>query len=356
MIRRLLIIPIILAVLVGGWSGLVRIGWEWPVLHESWVQNHGLLLVPGFLGTVIGLERAATFGKKMAFVGPILSATAVLSLVLGISLSITSIMMIGAAIIMTGVNLIGPLGRDRLNNHALVVIAGSLMWLAGNLFWALNFSDHVVTLFWVGFLSLTICGERLELSRFSRPGPQAQALFRLFAVLPPLGAFLSVAGNEFGPRVVGAGLILLAGWLIRYDVGRRLRDKVGLSRYMALTLTSAYAWMMVSGLSWLYHGPLIQGPIYDGTVHSFFIGFVLVMIFAHAPMIIPAIVSTKAVFHRMLYLPMMSMHISLGIRFIGDLLGQSSLQQWGSLLNAAAVLLFITMLAGLARGLTFKSQ
>jgi hypothetical protein len=47
------------AALIGAlWGGLLRLGWAWPTPQPSLALLHGPLMVCGFLGTLIGLERA----------------------------------------------------------------------------------------------------------------------------------------------------------------------------------------------------------------------------------------------------------------------------------------------------------
>ena len=52
-----------LALLAGLWAGLVRIGWGLPPLQPTLPLVHGLLMVSGFLGTLIGLARAVAGGS-----------------------------------------------------------------------------------------------------------------------------------------------------------------------------------------------------------------------------------------------------------------------------------------------------
>ena len=46
------------ALLAGLWAGLLRMGWGLPSLHPNLAMAHGPLMVCGFLGTLIALERA----------------------------------------------------------------------------------------------------------------------------------------------------------------------------------------------------------------------------------------------------------------------------------------------------------
>jgi hypothetical protein len=53
-----------LALLAGLWAGLLRLGWQLPPLLLQLPAQHGPLMVSGFLGTLISLERAvATLGR-----------------------------------------------------------------------------------------------------------------------------------------------------------------------------------------------------------------------------------------------------------------------------------------------------
>lgn len=46
------------ALAIGVWAGLLRFGWSLPGGHANLIELHGPLMVFGFLGTVISLERA----------------------------------------------------------------------------------------------------------------------------------------------------------------------------------------------------------------------------------------------------------------------------------------------------------
>ena len=62
-LRRLPFILIsILALLAGIWSGLIRLGWAWPSINPALPMDHGPLMVAGFLGTLIALERSVALG------------------------------------------------------------------------------------------------------------------------------------------------------------------------------------------------------------------------------------------------------------------------------------------------------
>jgi len=53
------------------WIGLVRLGWALPLPKSSQFVAHGPLMVCGFLGTLITLERAIAAGRRSAYLAPI---------------------------------------------------------------------------------------------------------------------------------------------------------------------------------------------------------------------------------------------------------------------------------------------
>jgi hypothetical protein len=59
-----------MALLAGLWGGLVRIGWALPLIEPDLVLLHGPLMLAGFLGLVIGLERAVALSPHMGLRRP----------------------------------------------------------------------------------------------------------------------------------------------------------------------------------------------------------------------------------------------------------------------------------------------
>lgn len=81
-------------------------------------------------------------------------------------------------------------------------------------------------------------------------------------------------------------------------------------------------------------------------LHALFLGFVISMIFAHAPAVVPAVLGRPLPYRRVLYLPLVLLHGSLLLRLLGGVAGQNlMLWQWGGVLNEVALLMFIAMVA-----------
>src|SRR5262245_50372842 len=62
------------ALLAGLWVGLTRLGLALPGGMPALAEFHGALMISGFLGTVIGIERAVAIGPWWAYLAPLCSA------------------------------------------------------------------------------------------------------------------------------------------------------------------------------------------------------------------------------------------------------------------------------------------
>src|SRR5512142_3166925 len=71
----------IFALLAALWGGLLRLGWNFPPLAPVLTGIHGPLMVAGFLGTLISLERAVALRARWAFAAPVCSALGALVLI-----------------------------------------------------------------------------------------------------------------------------------------------------------------------------------------------------------------------------------------------------------------------------------
>src|SRR5699024_5149696 len=78
----LLLLPGGLALLVGMDAGLTLAGVPAPIASPRLADLHGTLMVLGFLGTVISLERATALRAGWGFLAPALTGAGALALVL----------------------------------------------------------------------------------------------------------------------------------------------------------------------------------------------------------------------------------------------------------------------------------
>jgi hypothetical protein len=297
-------------------------------------------MVSAFLGTLIGLERAAALGKKWTYGAPLFAAAGALAaLFLPPSPIAPALFTAGSGFL---VAIFISLYRLRPANFFMVIGAGAFLWLVGNLLWAAALPLHRVAPWWIGFLVLTIAGERLELARLLRLSRWTFAMLSIGVALLLCGLIISLAFFAPGIRIAGAGLFGIGLWLSRYDMARRTIAERGLPRFMAVSLLAGYGWLILGGLLWIgFAADFSAGPIYDAMLHAIFLGFVFSMIFAHAPIIFPSITGLAMPFDGGFYSHLALLHLSLVVRIGGDLAESAPWQQWGGLLNAAAVLLFL---------------
>jgi hypothetical protein len=343
-------IPIIIAVAIvliaALWTALIRVGWELPSAGGVTAIQHGALMVSGFLGTLISLERAVALKRRWTYLGPACSALGAILIILGFPPLLGQVLIVLAGFCLTCV--FNTIYRMHPSLDTGVMGFGALLWLVGNILWAANQPIFHSVPWWAAFLILTIAGERLELSRVLRPSQRTKAAFIAVVSLIGVGLIVSLISFTLGVQISGLGLVCLAIWLMINDIARRTIRKTGLTRFIAACLLPGYVWMAIGGLLWVLDATLfVGGMAYDAMLHTFFLGFVFSMIFGHAPIILPAVVNVPVIYSPRFYYHLTLLHISLVLRIVGDLTLISTLQHWGGLLNVCAVLLFLgsTLLA-----------
>lgn len=335
-IRFPLLLMGIFALLAGLWAGLLRLGWLLPAGTSHLAGGHGPLMISGFLGTLVSLERAVALNRRWLYVGPLLSGLGAIWLLFAPA---------GAWLIAgTSLLLVIVSGIMIAQQPALFTVTmglGAVCWLVGNGFWLAGRPLFQLGGWWGGFLLLTIVGERLELNRVKRLQPLHYRLFGLAVTLFGVGLMVGLGYFPAGTWLTGLGLLALAGWLLWFDIARQNIRRSGLTRFIALNLLAGYGWLAVSGLLTLFLPLATAGPFYDARLHALFLGFVFGMIFAHALIIFPAVTGRAIPFHHWFYAPAGLLQASLLLRLISDLAGWQSGRQWGGLLNEVAILLFL---------------
>lgn len=323
--------------------GLAHMGLSLPYVQSAQRSLHAPLMICGFLGTVISLERAVAIGERWAYMAPLISATAAVALMIGLHVSVGAILATLASFTLCIVSLNIFLRQRELFTFTLFVAA--LCWLIGCIFWQYGFTIAHVTPWWMGFLIITIVGERLELSRFMRPTRGSKVLFIIALVLFLAGASFASLHNQPDYHLLSSSLILMTLWLIRNDIVRHTIQQNGLTRYIAVALSCGYVWLISAGIIGLSFPQLLSGSSYDAFSHAIFIGFVFSMIFGHAPIIFPAITKIKIAYHPSFYLPLILLQLSLLLRLSADFIYLSNLRISGGLLHAVSIITFILVLA-----------
>lgn len=339
------------ALLAGMWAGLIRLGWAWPPLAPQLPGIHGPLMVCGFLGTLIGLERAVGLGRRWMLAAPLLSGVGAILALTPLPILWSALCMAAGSVVLVAA--LAQLLRIQAALFIVTIVLGGVLWLVGNLLWLAGQPIPVAALWWAGFLVVTIAGERLELSRMLRLSSGAQGAFA--AALGTMVVAMSVAvfSWEIGVRLLGAGLLLLALWLLRYDIAWRRLRVGGQAQFTALSLIAGYFWLALGGLLALVLGAPMAGPLYDAILHALFVGFVFSMVFGHAPIIFPAVLQLPVRYSPLFYSHLILLHAGLVLRVAGDLIPYWPARLTGGLINALVILLFLgNTLFSVVRGRT----
>ena len=326
---------------VGTGAGLARLGWDVPAAAVAMASLHGPLMVCGFFGVVIALERAVAIGRYWAYAGPFLAGAGCVAAIAGATTVASGFFVAGSGVLLAASI---DIFRRQTALFTFTLALGAACWLVGTVLWATGSAVHDLVAWWLAFLILTIAGERLELSRFLPPSPIARWVFA--AIVGAIVAGLLGAAWRWGAQIFAAGLVALAAWLVKQDIARRTVRAQGLTRYIAVCLLSGYAWLAIGGGIVVAAGGFHPGTAsYDAAVHALALGFVFAMVFGHAPIIVPAVARVAVPYHWTFYLPLALLHASLVLRLAGDAVDGFALVRAGGLGNALALAAFIASTA-----------
>lgn len=329
-------------------AGLVRLGWDFPLPRFELAFLHGALMICGFFGTVISLERAVAMQRLWSYSGPLCAGLGGGALIGGAAGLGGALLTVASLALLTGSIIIY---RRQRALFTFTIALGAACWLIGNLLWLTNASLDSVTLWWTSFLVLTIAGERLELSRFVPTSPRAKQAFATAVAVLCLGIVVATVTPDSGRIIVSVAMLMLVLWLLRFDIARRTVKSTGLTRFIAVCLLSGYGWLAVGALFGLL--PATSDiAARDAFLHAVLLGFVFSMVFGHAPIIFPAVTRFAIPYHPLFYVHLAALHLSLLVRIAGDLSNNPDLRSLGGALNAIAIVLFIlNTIAAVVRGL-----
>lgn len=329
--------------LVGLDAALVLLGVPAPVTTDRLADVHGMVMVLGFVGTLVCLERAVALARPHGYLAPALLGLGSLLLLAPLPPAVGRTALVLGMLGMCGLYV--PLWRRQRDDAVLVQALGAVLGLGAATMW-LGGLEIARMLPWLAcFLVLTIAGERLELARLAM-GPAAGPTLALLAACLLAATVASLMWPVVGYPLLGLALVTLTGWLLHHDVARRTVRSAGLTRFMAASMLAGYFWLLVAGGTWLLHGEALEGGAYDVVVHATFLGFTVSMIMAHGPVILPAVLRRPFPYRAVLWVPLVLLHTSLLLRlWLGDALHVRAAWQVGGALNVAALLLFFGLAA-----------
>lgn len=330
-----------IALLAGLDGALLLLGLAAPIDSGRLSEVHGPLMVFGFVGTVVVLERAVAVRRGWAYLAPGLLGAGGIALISPLPLVVGQAALVAGSAVLLAIY--AEIWRKQGAVSTAVQVLGALTGLMATIFWLRGIGIPQLAPLLILYLVLTIAGERLELSRISPTvNRRAEGWMLGISLALSFGSVVALVWPVAGYPVLGAGMLALVAWLFRHDIATRMVRSTGLPRYMACCLLAGYGWLVVVGGIWLVRGPVYSGPAYDALMHAVFLGFVISMIMAHAPTILPAVLRRPLPYRPIMYLPAALLHLSLLARvLLGDAYGWPVLVQWGGVFNIVAVLLFV---------------
>ncbi|MFF2623129.1 hypothetical protein [Oerskovia jenensis] len=343
--RAVFVLPAGLALLAGLDAALLLLDLPAPVTTERLPVVHGVLLVLGFVGTVVALERAVALRTRWGFAAPGLLGAGALALLSPAALVVGQVLLVAGCAALCAVYV--PLWRRQHDDAVLVQLLGAVLATCGALLWLGGVGVADVLPWLACFVVATIAGERLELARVAFLGARGADVVLWVCWALAAGCMASLLWPSVGYAVLGAAVLTLCGWLAAHDVARRTIRSTGLARYMAACLLAAYVWLAVAGTIWLLAGRQVTGPGYDAVIHAIFLGFTISMILAHAPVILPAVLKTRLPYTPLMYGPAVLLHLGLLVRLgLGDARDLPVAHQVGGVLNVVALLAFVALVLG----------
>lgn len=339
----LLALPGGLALLAGLDAALLLLDLPAPVTATHLPDVHGVLLVLGFVGTLVALERAVALRARTGFTAPVLLGLGAVLLVTPLpdKLGATALLLGTLALVAVYV----PLWRRQRRDAVLGQILGAVLAAGAATLWLGGVPVPQLVPWLSGFVVLIVAAERVELARIALPASAERGVL-LASVAVTIAVVAGLLWPAFGQPVLGLTLLGLAGWLATHDVARKTLRGQGPARFTAGCVLAAYVWLGVAATCWLVGGPVFDGERYDAVVHAVFLGFTLSMIMAHAPVILPAVLRRPLPYHPALVAPAALLQLSLVLRlWIGDALHISTAWRVGGVLNIVAVLAFVVLLA-----------
>lgn len=354
--RIALLIIAALSMLVSVCGAIVRSNLQgsWLALPSPLPDMHGALMVFGFLGGAIGLERAVAW-RAGSSAHPVWGFAVPLFAVFG-TMSVGLTTAIGRA----------PLGRaslipgtlwtiallilcavyvgvwTRQQSHAVIIqFLGAAVGAAGAALWACGLDADILSTWWLMFLVLTIIGERLELAHAAFVGPLVRPALITATVATVLCLPVSLVWPLVGYPLLALCFAALLVLMFAYDTARKTWRAGGVTGFMGISMLSAYAWGLVACCIWLfvpYGGLGADGLWWDLAVHALALGFIMAMVVAHVCVIVPSIIRRAMPFHPVLWTPLCVFQLGLLLRALGTVRQEDHIWQLGDAITIVGML------------------
>jgi hypothetical protein len=342
--RLPIVIFAMFCLLAGLWSGLTRIGWNTALIPIT--PHHGAIMVGGFLGTLITLEKIIPLKRKILLLIPAFNALSVVFFFCGQpKVSFYILVVSSASLVIVFLHYF----RIQRSSIYFLMMTGAMCWLTGNILLLTKLFYPLAFPWWTAFALFIIAAERLELMKFLPVTKANKNMLVILLLTFIVGTLFSFHGT--GNLICGLSLVGASLWLMRNDVIALNMKKSGLPVFVAFSLFAGYTALLLTGV--FFFSLSDQWLTYDAVVHAFFLGFVFSMIFAHGPIILPGILGIAITpFSKILYLWLVLLQTSWLVRVFADVFLAVETRKLSGALSAISILgYFVTMVI-----ITLRSQ
>ncbi len=307
-------------------AGLTLAGAPAPLGNPRVSLVHGPLMVLGFLGTVVSMERAVALRAAWAYLAPAGTGAGALALVLLPDPTLGRLLLTQGMLTLVAVYV----AFHQRSRDLTVAAEGMGAVLGASAAFLLSRVEvFVVIPLLIGFIVLTIASERVALARIHMPISAGWTLIALALVLGISATLASMwatsPAGEWSGRLLGFALLAITGWLAKVDVARKTIRLKGMPRFSAFALLTGYGWLAVAALALVVSGRP-DGAAYDIAIHATFLGFAMSMVLAHAPVILPAVLKVGLPYHPAMWVPLVSLHVTLAARVVSVALSEFGLE------------------------------
>lgn len=368
--RLILLFLAAIGALMGLNAALVRSSLPAVVSRAPLGDGHGALMVFGFLGGAIGLERAVAYEAgdsahpRWGFLAPTFAGLGSILLVLEAMPYVsreTSFapfammarnpqMLPGAAWTLSMLALtaiyVGVWHRQQ-SVAVMIQLLGSVLGAFGVALWARGIDAQIMAPWWMAYLVLTIVGERIELARvaFIAHRVEWSIFFSSLALAGSLAVCMVAPAVGYPVMGVALGVMLLLA--ITHDTARKTFKIKGVTGFMGTCMLVGYAWALLAAAIWIFSPTGFSGYWRDLALHALAIGFVMSMVAAHASMIVPSITRRPMRYRPVLWVGWAVMQLGLLVRLMGTTRGITLLWQWGDAISVIGMLAMMITVAAL---------
>lgn len=336
------------AVVAGIWRIALTRGFLLPSIPE-WFPPHGHLMVGGFLGAVIMLERFLGLRESRLIWVPYAYSLTAIFLHTGFwPVRVLHVIALAGWLLHRWL-------AFRAFHHMEKPLAEAVAYLT--LSSALMFPGGLparpdVALAALSFPATAIFVERLELSLSFRKRGVRIVFWGLIAwsLCWTLSVWFSSTVFELIPiRWMGILTLLLTISVAYYDTALRFsgpETAQGMYRYLRVALRFAYTWLFAGSLAMICWTVIPAAIVKDVLFHLMGLGFIFTMILAHAPLILPSALG-KLPSQKAPWIPFVIFQLMTTIRILGDfsvLYGMSAWMWSGWITGTVHLLSFLLLI------------